>query len=393
MKDTMSRLNATLSCFAGECAGCESCYSECSLLGSLGVSPLQLADLVLGHEEIPEEIVSLVQQCSLCGLCSTNCPVGLNPGDLMQSLRESLVKAARIEVDSYLPMLVDRQHHFFSLYRDTWQIDYSDLKKQECSVLFFPGCSLSSFAPQLTRSAHHWLQQDQGLDVGFSDSCCGLPLANIGLGERCAQHLNGLAEEFEEAGVRQIVSACPNCFYHFQNRFPGIEVISLYQLLEEAGTRIPPGMIATIHDSCPDRYTGAIGKSMRAMLGATRIVEMEHNRSETICCGSGGIVSMVAPEVSHQRAERRIGEICRTAADVCISTCMACVKRLHGEGGDVPEVVHLLELVFDRKIDHGELQYRLEQMWQGERGRRNLALLSGADGDDFDNAAEMTEEV
>ena len=65
----------------------------------------------------------------------------------MQSARQSLVGNDSIEVSSYLPMLVDQPHHFFPLFRNTWQIDYSDLKRDKCSTLFFPGCSLASFFP------------------------------------------------------------------------------------------------------------------------------------------------------------------------------------------------------------------------------------------------------
>ncbi len=374
MKDERTNKIPGLDYFSSECAGCELCYAECSILNGLNMSPHQLANTLLGNQELPADIVSLVQQCSLCGLCSSHCPFGLNPGDLMQSARQSLINADSIEAEAYQPMLVDQQHHFFSLFRSSWQIDYSDLKRDNCETLFFPGCSLSSFAPELTRKVFSWLQ-DQGMDPGFSDSCCGLPLANIGLSERCQTHVARLASEFAKAGVTRIISACPNCYYHLQNQFAAIEVVSLYPLLEASGIQVPSGIKATIHDSCPDRYTGTIGESLRTIMSATEIVEMEHHGSKTICCGSGGIVSMVAPEVSQERAELRIAEIKASKADICVSTCMACVKRLHVENDDSPEVVHLLELIFDRKINHDQLQQRLEEMWQGELGRRNLELL------------------
>ncbi len=379
-----------LNYFASRCTGCELCYAECSVLNGLNMSPVQLATTLLSNQQLPEDVVSLVQQCSLCGLCSSHCPFGLNPGDLMQSARQSLVSAASINAESYQPMLVDQQHHFFSLFRSSWQIDYRDLKRDECSTLFFPGCSLASFAPELTRKVFSWLRE-QGMDPGFSDACCGLPLANIGLSERCQDHVAGLAEEFSRAGVTRIISACPNCFYHLQNQFAGIEVLSLYPLLDASGCKIASGIKATVHDSCPDRYTGIIGDSMRAMLSRTDLVEMEHHGAKTICCGSGGIVSMVAPEVSQQRADLRIAEIEASKADICVSTCMACVKRLQINTDDCPEVVHLLELIFNTKIDHAQLQQRLEEMWQGERGRRNLELLNGVGEDHKDQFAESTE--
>ncbi len=391
MKEKATDSLPALDFFADECKGCKLCYAECSVLNGLGMSPVQLARLVAGDQDVPENIISLVQQCSLCGLCSSHCPFALNPGDLMQTARQSLIASDAVTADTYLPMLVDQEHHFFSLFRNTWKIDYSDLKQEHCSTLFFPGCSLSSFSPELTRSVYGWLQQ-QDSTIGFSAACCGLPLANIGLAERCCNHVAKLGQEFSAAGVKRIISACPNCFYHLQGQFPGVEVVSLYPLLVDAGFQLPAGLKTTIHDSCPDRYTGLVGEAMRSMLASTELTEMEHHGKQTICCGSGGIVSMVAPEVSQQRAELRIDEIRATKADLCVSTCMACVKRLHGEEDDSPEVVHLLELVFDHKLDHVQLQQRLEGMWQGEPGQRNLELLSG--GGEIANARdERTEKA
>lgn len=392
MKTVSDDHSRALAYFANHCVGCGRCYGDCLVLNSLGMDPAQLAEMLHNPLELPAEVVSLIQQCSLCGLCSRSCPFSLNPGDLMQSARQSLMAGGMTLADSYLPMLVDRRHHFFSLFRHTWQIDYTDLKGDSGSTLFFPGCSLASFAPGLTRAVYDWLQQ-RGMDVGFSDSCCGLPLLNIGLAERSEAHVDRLRDGFEKAGVGKIISACPNCYYHFQNQFPGIEVISLYQLLEEDGIKIPAGMTATVHDSCPDRYTGAIGASVRAILADSKIIEMEHHGADTMCCGAGGIVSMVAPETSQQRAELRIGEIRTMPADICVSSCMGCVKRLHSEEDDTPAVVHLLELIFNQKIDHILLQDRLESMWQGERGRRNLELMHGLCGEDEDDIAEQAENV
>ena len=374
--------------FRTHCTGCGLCSRSCEILVQLAVSPAELAEQLIAGTGLAESIESAIQHCALCGLCSRSCPLELNPGDLLQAAREVLVEQGCIDPIAYRPMLVDQQPHFFSLYRKSWNVDFSDLERLTGPTLFWPGCSLASFAPDLTRAAHQWLQQ-QGFEVGFSADCCGLPLHNIGLGQRGERYLARLVEQFAAKGVKHLITACPNCYYYFQNSLTDIKVSSLFPLLVEAGVRLADQAGVTVHDSCPDRVSGQIGSALRTLLQGAEIVEMTHHGSQTLCCGAGGIVSMVKPELSQTRAERRAAEIAQTGTGTCVSACMACVKRLQGtenlcavQGQHCPEparVVHILELIFGMKIDHDRLQQQLELMWQDELGQRNLALLSGAD--------------
>ncbi|WP_084167607.1 (Fe-S)-binding protein [Pelobacter seleniigenes] len=387
MTAVTDRSRSVLERFRTDCTGCGLCSRSCEILMQLAVPPAELAEQLVAGARLAESMESAVQHCALCGLCSQSCPLDLNPGDLFQAAREVLMEQERIDPLAYRPMLVDQQAHFFSLYRQSWEIDFSDLEKLTGPTLFWPGCSLASFAPELTRAAHRWLQQ-QGFEVGFSADCCGLPLHNIGLGQRGEQYLARLAKQFAAKGVKQLITACPNCYYHFQNSLTDIKVSSLFTLMVEADLRLAGQSGVTVHDSCPDRASGQIGQALRTLLQGAEIVEMTHHGSETLCCGAGGIVSMVNPELSQARAERRAAEIAQTGTETCVSACMACVKRLQGTANlsavqaqqcsEPARVVHILELIFGIEIDHDRLQQQLELMWQGELGQRNLALLNGA---------------
>ena len=371
----------TFTHFAERCTSCKLCCKDCTLLQSIDFTPAQIAHMLL-CSDFSDELIDAVQKCSLCGQCSQNCPRDLNPAELMQAARYRLVDEGKIDVSDYLPMLVDQKHHFFNLFRKTWDIDYRDLTKGHCTTLFFPGCTLASFAPELTRLAFQWLQK-QGLNVGLNDNCCGLPLKNIGLANRTDTHLKTLEKNFNERGVKQIVVACPNCFYHLRNYFNDIQVKSIYQLMAEDGVKISGFEQLTIHDSCPDRFSGEIGRSIRALLSTETIKELPHHGADTQCCGAGGIVSMVAPQVSDQRAKSRISEIRKSKTRHCISSCMGCVKRLTAAGTEgspsmdaYSHVVHILELFFKQPIDHQALDQQLNLMWQGERGQKNLRQLN-----------------
>lgn len=379
----------TFTNFAERCTSCKLCCKDCTLLQSIDFTPAQIARKLL-HSDFSDELVNAVQKCSLCGQCSQNCPHDLNPAELMQAARYRLVAEEKIDVSAYRPLLVDQKHHFFNLFRKNWEIDYRDLTKGPCTTLFFPGCSLASFAPELTRLAFQWLLE-QGLNVGLNDDCCGLPLKNIGLTDRTETHLEALKKNFNERGVKQIVVACPNCFYHLRSYFHEIQVKSIYQLMVEAGVKISGFEQLTIHDSCPDRFSGEIGRSVRALLPAETIKELPHHGADTQCCGAGGIVSMVAPQVSDQRATSRISEIRKNETNHCISSCMGCVKRLTSADTEAPQsmdeyshVVHILELFFKQPIDHQVLDQQLSLMWQGERGQKNLKQLNETRPDNCD---------
>ncbi|MCA9976789.1 MAG: (Fe-S)-binding protein [Anaerolineales bacterium] len=361
--------------FGDECIQCSACLQTCPWLDDLGLTPGEIAGQVL-NGYVNEEVVQAIQRCSLCGLCSQTCPVNLDPSELMQTSREALVQRGKIQLDDYDLMQVDRDWNFFSLYRSTFGIQFDDLYADKYDTLFFPGCTLASYAPELTRTIHTWLQQ-QGMQVGFSEMCCGKPLASIGLEDRAVQLLDGLREQLNAAGATKLVTACPNCLHLLQEHLKDFELLSLYDLLREAGVQVQGEERLTIHDSCPDRYDLAAGKQVRALLSGHPLLEMEHHGRETICCGSGGIVSMIDPALSEQRAHERMAEFSATGADRCVTACMSCAHRL---ARVAPEgtVVHCLELVFATHVDYAQMAANVQAMWEGEWGAYNLYRLSQA---------------
>ena len=189
------------------------------------------------------------------------------------------------------------------------------------------------------------------------------------------------------ARAKRLITACPNCFYHFRKHLPNIEVVPLYQLMAEAGVQVSGAAKITVHDSCPDRFSGRIGEQVRLLLGGHPLTEMPHHGQDTHCCGAGGIVSMVDPELSNQRAQLRIAEFEESTADYCVTACMGCTKRLESactadsrqqQGQNHARVRHLLELIFDLPVDHEQIQSNIHHMWQGDKGEHNWRLLASA---------------
>jgi Fe-S oxidoreductase len=154
-----------------------------------------------------------------------------------------------------------------------------------------------------------------------------------------------------------------------------LEIVSVFQLMADAGVRAPDTGLGriTVHDSCLDRE-GETGGWVRRILSHYEIVEMAHHGARTLCCGSGGMVSMVDRELYHRRTRKRAGEFQDTGAEVCVTYCMACCYTLWGAARP-GRVRHVLELPFNRLIDHAQFAARLEAMWQGEWGEYNIYRL------------------
>ncbi len=361
------------------CSRCGACAEDCELLQSQG--PGFYGDLAraLLDGVIDDALQNFFLECSLCGLCQELCPENLDILKMIRRTRQAFLESKLTDDENYRFLWVDHDWNYFSLYRKAYGLDdrYKDLIKDRCDILFFPGCMLSNMGPRLVESACGWIGRSSRKSVGILVDCCGAPLYQIGLRKRFDDYTNRLRRSILNKKARQVVTACPTCHERLVKAFPQgeVRVVSLFESMSKTGLQAKPcgsGKI-TIHDSCTDR-SGTIGSYVRKLLGGFEIVEMPHNGPNTICCGSGGIVSAINPEICSQRAQERIGEVEDTGADICATYCMSCAHRLSAEGG-AAEVRHILELVFDQWVDQERFEQRNGDMWQGETGENNMDLL------------------
>jgi fumarate reductase (CoM/CoB) subunit B len=358
------------------CNGCQTCSSACPLLAGLGGLTLPEIAEQVAEGQPSEQARNFIRKCTLCGRCTHHCPSALDVPAMVTAARTVLGESSPASLELYRPVWVDYDWNIFTIYRDTYHIDYSDLIKDKCEALFFPGCALPSYAPELTRASFKWLSERSG-DVGLLPACCGIPLVQMGAAERAAEYMAALRQTVNATGARRIVTVCPTCHCHLQGQpLPAdTEVVSIYQLMVEAGVHAPvsPGRKITIHDSCPERRV-KLGGYMRELLGDYDVVEMVHSGTETICCGSGGLVGITDPPVCSRQAEVRMADFRQVAVDLCVTSCVTCALTLFAVAPG--KVRHILELVFNLPVDYAEIQCRSEAMWQGEPGKVNFKRLA-----------------
>ena len=87
----------------------------------------------------------------------------------------------------------------------------------------------------------------------------------------------------------------------------------------------------TYHDPCDLGRNSGIFESPREVLKAIpgiRLIEMPNNRQMANCCGGGGNLEMVDPDLSAKVAQMKIEEILETGADMVVTSCQQCVRTI-----------------------------------------------------------------
>lgn len=311
------------------CVECFICVKECSFLSTY---------------DGPKEICTAFQQgtldptvplmCNVCGLCHAVCPKDLDPSAAILQMREEIY-ADKKQIHPAHNRICSYQRRGSSSLFSLHQIP------DNCTTVFFPGCTLTATKSQTTEKVYNFLRSKHA-EMGLVLDCCHKPSHDIGKNEHFDDKLYNLTSQLKDRGIERILTACPSCYVALQKNNQGIEIQSVYEELQD----IFPvsNLIAetvTIHDACTTRFETGIHDSVRTLVtssGAT-IVESSHTRTKSICCGEGGAAAFIAPEITDNWKEIRKQE---SENQRVITYCAGCSSTL----GKTVQTTHLLDLLF-----------------------------------------------
>ncbi len=187
--------------------------------------------------------------------------------------------------------------------------------------------------------------------------CCGLPLWWAGDIDGFARHARRLARTL--SSYRLVVCSCPSCAWTLRDLFsqvdcaiPGkvtTEVEILVEKLEGAKKseeREKPRL--AIHHPCVlARHLGAGGVLDRfaELAGCEVVTEAVWSGSDTMCCGGGGLVAEVLPDVASEIARLRLDQLSGGDPGYILTACPGCQHQL-GTHSSVPVIgpAELLEI-------------------------------------------------
>lgn len=313
-----------------KCTECGACRARCAFLKKYGM-PSEIAGRALQGDASAAD----PYECSLCGLCSVACPEGLNISGMFLDMRRKAVADGRFDSGPYSPVLKYEalgSSPLFSLLRLPSGGD----------TVFFPGCALPSTRPAVVRRLFTALSECDP-SMGICLGCCLKPSHDLGRDAFFEEKFGRLLSSLTDAGVKRVITACPNCQKIFEQYGTGLTVETVYMVLDAHGHTPDRATVkeAVIHDPCPQREDSATQDSVRSLAArcGISIREMKNKRRWTQCCGEGGMVKFACPELADTWTDlRKEG----AEGQPIVTSCAGCANYLGGVG----EVHHILDLLF-----------------------------------------------
>ncbi|MBW1696195.1 MAG: (Fe-S)-binding protein [Deltaproteobacteria bacterium] len=307
--------------------------------------------IIEGRLELSPETEKSIFSCLGCGACKQVCLSSVETKELIFRDRKCQVSQGLYpKIADRVAAFIEEEHNITdddNEERGEWQelirgLPDRAFEKSHAEVVFFVGC-VASFFPMAQKIPVNMSRIMQRAEVDFSilggeEWCCGFPLIGAGMPDK----MHGLKEhnlnKVKEVGAKAVVFTCPSCYHTWKHLYEAND-IKLYhssqfihQLIKDERIRFnEKKMTVTYHDPCDLGRNSGVYEEPRYVLQAIpglTLIELPHNRQLSMCCGGGGNVEMVNPELSAKVAQMKIDEIKSTGAEMVVSACQQCLRTI-----------------------------------------------------------------
>lgn len=345
------------------CAHCGYCQGVCPVFDVLGWESsgprgrMTISRQVAQGQELSEDQVRRVYQCTLCGRCRVVCSTRIDTYAIWLRLRETLASDGYLDhwpLAAVRKNLVERQNITGEepekrlLWQGNLESPPASLNLQpEAELVYFVGC-VAGLYPQTNSipTALTELLVRSGVSfttLGGEEICCGFPAIGMGLSDLATDFARRNLATMQALHARVLVAACPSCYHTWRDVYPellgeptGIEVMHSTQLLlrlvQQGRLKLRQlDDIVTYHDPCDLGRNSGVYDPPRQVLQAIpglELVEMIDNRENALCCGGGGNLEVSDPELSQAIASRRIDQAMQTGASIIVTPCQQCKRTL-----------------------------------------------------------------
>jgi heterodisulfide reductase subunit D len=304
--------------------------------------------------------------CLLCGACATDCPSGVPVCDIILSMRKEYVAhGGRPKLVAELSQRIRETHNVVGEDNENrwlWMEEHTPIPvHSECQVtplrrpqglVYFTGC-VASLYPGAYKIPRSMIQIMNRTGIGFAllggeEWCCGYPLSLLGLDSEADEIAGHNLEKVVGLGADTVMTSCPSCYYTWRHLIEKtgahITVIHYTQLLngivaDQAVKLSPMEVVATYHDPCDlGRKSGIYDpprEVLRSIPGLT-FNEITPSRKDARCCGGGGNLETIDPELSRKLAEARLSQASDTGAELIVTACQQCARTLSNAARKLP---------------------------------------------------------
>ncbi len=376
--ETVAELEGKEVLDAFTCVECGRCQMSCPAYGTgKRINP---KEMILANEKalLAHKLdarlndlygVGVLWQCTTCGACESQCPVGVEHLPLIIGARRGLVSNG--EAPDFLTPIysnIERRSNLWGFPSDqraefvaSAGLERFDPARHE--YLMWLGCSGSydaDFQKSLVALFDILRAQHVTFGVLAEERCSGDVAKRTGnefLFQELATHN---IEQFRTAGVKKILTSCPHCLKTIGDDYRrfGFEAevvhtaVFVSELMQDLD--LQPGEEVTLHDPCYlARYAGHVDEPRALLERAGAIIkEPVRNRENPFCCGGGGGLLFQEQDEGKRISQERFEQLQATGAGTIITACPFCalmLKDVQASSNATTEVVDLIAFV-DRRL-------------------------------------------
>ena len=327
-----------------------------------------------------------VFQCTTCGACEFQCPVGIEHLPILVGLRRGAVNTGSWEDDhgSKLFLALERGSNALGINpaeRDKFiereHLPIFDGTQEYCLWL---GC-MGSYDPKGREIVADLARILNYLGTSYGvlrkEKCTGDPVRRLGNDLLFQQLAESNLEALAQNKVKKIVAICPHCVRTIQEDWkeygtpPAVEHHS--EFLARHANRLPhasspssdsnnkdrvplvpllgPGKEKIVfHDPCYlGRYRNVYNEPRTVAALAGELVEAPRNHNRSFCCGAGGGLSFLGEETGIRVSQIRAAELASTGAETIATACPFCNSMfrdaLASTAEPAPQLLDIAQLI------------------------------------------------
>ncbi len=298
-------------------------------------------------------------QCTTCGACENQCPVGIEHLPILIGSRRGLVSNG--EAPEYLGAMynhLERRSNIWGLGYDQRQkfVDSAGLETFDPAkhdILVWLGCA-GAFEADYQKSFRSLFEILRAKGVKFGvlskERCTGDPAKRTG-NEYMFQELAAAnIADLKASRAKKILTSCPHCVKTIGDDYRRfgyeVEIVHSAVFVEELtrDSRVGDGHASdgavTYHDPCYlARYGGKVDqpRELLARFGAA-VKEPVRNRDNPYCCGAGGglLFADKEEEPGARISDVRFKQLQDTRAGTIVTACPFCSIMLKGAQASAP---------------------------------------------------------
>lgn len=350
--DTGKDLTKIVALQAYSCVECGRCTEHCPAYNTGKVlNPKEIALGVRGYlnefgpgseEPLLGEYISqeAAFQCTTCGACEFQCPVGVEHLPIIIGLRRGAVNTGKWEDDYGTKLFLNLERNGNALgfssnerqkFIDKQAFPIFDGSQEYCLWL---GC-MGGYDPKGREIIADFARVMDHLGATYGvlkkEKCTGDPARRLGNDLVFQQLAEQNLETLGQAKVKKIVSICPHCVRTISTDWkeygeaPPIEHHSEFMARYKDKLPRASGQKIVYHDPCYlGRYRGVYDEPRQVLGLSGEVIDPPRSRERSFCCGAGGGLAFLGEETGDRVSHNRAKELVATGADVVGAACPFC---------------------------------------------------------------------